>query len=594
MATLSNCDKAVAQSTVNLESGRAFLSNQLVALSKGKRLEQKMDVAASNFIKTVQALPLRSVEKESFFYELACLVRFNPIPLVTDVATLLSFVEYHRTKSNLLSEFHFELTTIGSDLDDIDFSYSFTKAIRSVYEKLEQKPVTTYEFNLLFRFSLSAKHSFKKTLFWLKYYMRFELDSWILMDVDFNLQQFDTLDYVLERNQSVKGNGLHLFIEIVKTVKVIYGHRFLFGKALVSFFRNAFPMIEQHLKGEFFETTNACRTKPFYLWLMHNRNFYRILLRDHTYIIEEGDLYDVDGLYDSEVYNAFLRLPFYKILKYLPNFLVGYFGVIPIETFLNLATGKNIRKISEDCVFTKKMAYVFHNLKFDEIRNHLAQNRINLYCSILALGGSEEIVDLLVPYFRFNLNYSETLEQLKPFVQKLIEWDILNNSTALEQNILLGYISHLIRDEPEFSIKGRTQTSFMRLAQAFYDENLVRQNLSGYSNLSWKGAKYDKWEDVINGDAFQIVQLTNSESLINESIQLNHCVRGYSHKCVQKRCSIWSLQIKHNRNSWKSLVTIEVNTANEIVQAKANFNSEPKAIYLNFIKAWAKQEKLTF
>jgi len=80
MTTLSYCDKAVAQSTVQSESGRAFLSNQLLALSKGKSLEKNMDAAASTYLKKALALPLEDSNKSSFYYELAILVRYTAIP----------------------------------------------------------------------------------------------------------------------------------------------------------------------------------------------------------------------------------------------------------------------------------------------------------------------------------------------------------------------------------------------------------------------------------------------------------------------------------------------------------------------------------
>ena len=159
---------------------------------------------------------------------------------------------------------------------------------------------------------------------------------------------------------------------------------------------------------------------------------------------------------------------------------------------------------------------------------------------------------------------------------------------------MLGYISHLLRDEPDFNIQGRTLASFTRLARAFNEQNIRRRSPWLNSKLTWKGAAYKKWEEERNGKAYQIIQLMTGQALIDESAQLNHCVRGYAQRCHKNWCSIWSLQIKLGETFWKSLVTIEINNSKQIVQAKSSCNRIPKGEHLDIIKAWTKREGLKF
>jgi len=47
-------------------------------------------------------------------------------------------------------------------------------------------------------------------------------------------------------------------------------------------------------------------------------------------------------------------------------------------------------------------------------------------------------------------------------------------------------------------------------------------------------------------------------------------------------------------NNWLSLVTIEVNANNSIVQAKGKYNKQPEAAQLEMIKEWANANQVTF
>jgi len=590
MATLSYRDKAVAQSTVKLESGRAFLSNQLIALSNGKRLAKNMDAKASNFIKTVQALPVKDFAKSSFYYELALLVQDTAIPVITDIETLRLLVNYHHSKVENQSDWHIKLQSLSHNFDDLKFGNSFSTQIRYIYNELAIKPSTPIEFDIFIRASLSRKHSFEHTSFWLKYYIRFGSYWDMLLIEDYGVRRLHTLGYVLERHLTIKEDQLICLCEFIAAINISHHHRYLLGKALLRFFKDAYPFLEQQLGKEYyasFENNNGINT--FCFWLFHNRNFHQ-LKEESGCLLLDSNFYKTDK---SEDYTTFLITPFYKIVKYLPNFLLGNLKLVDVSLLLYLAVGKNIRKHISGSFFTKKMAHIFHNLKNEDRILEENIERYYLYCLVKSLGGNQDFFEFLSQYITIDLNHGYRFQTTLPYIKKIVEWDIFNTLNRNECQLILGYISHLLQDEPDFNIQGRTLTSFTRLAYLFNEQNIRSRN-NWFNPIIWKGAAYEKWEEEIDGKVYQIIQLLTTQSLIDESAQLNHCVSGYAQQCHKNQCSIWSLQIQFRRKSWKSLVTIEINASKQIVQAKGNHNSIPKRIHLDIIKAWTKQEGLKF
>ena len=72
-------------------------------------------------------------------------------------------------------------------------------------------------------------------------------------------------------------------------------------------------------------------------------------------------------------------------------------------------------------------------------------------------------------------------------------------------------------------------------------------------------------------------------SLINESNQLNNCVKTYCRTYALGETNLYFMREKATKD--KSLVTVEV-CDNNIVQARANRNSAPSDEQLKFLELW--------
>lgn len=93
--------------------------------------------------------------------------------------------------------------------------------------------------------------------------------------------------------------------------------------------------------------------------------------------------------------------------------------------------------------------------------------------------------------------------------------------------------------------------------------------------------KINNYED----DTYKIFPASCVDDLIDESSQMNNCVRTYVGRIVSGESQIYFLREKKNLK--KSLVTIEVMDG-EVVQARAKNNSDPSAKLTQIINKWAK------
>jgi len=285
-----------------------------------------------------------------------------------------------------------------------------------------------------------------------------------------------------------------------------------------------------------------------------------------------------------------------NLIKFIPFKVRQNFRSYPLEIVVQLAAGDNIRRNYLNIPFTKKMAHLFSD--------HLDY----VYVWLKSLGADDHFYELMRSNFprgafpNRNENIILHFERYTMFIKKLIFWYNKFNAFGTMRagreihNVswLMGFVHHLIQDEPDFDLKGRTFASFVRLAEEYTEAQQIRQDLLYQRYQVWTGADYNKLEITIEEEEFKIVQLTTYSGLVEEGRVLSHCVGGYSGRCYLGDVSIWSLRRKVGNEEWKSEVTLEILKNRKIVQAKARFNSIPDDKYLNIIKDWAKREKLIF
>lgn len=146
---------------------------------------------------------------------------------------------------------------------------------------------------------------------------------------------------------------------------------------------------------------------------------------------------------------------------------------------------------------------------------------------------------------------------------------------------------------PEFSIKGRSLASMLRLVAQWH------QSLGVGSGGTWTWAR-SPYEPLVvrrGGDdedpvVWEFIELTSSKELAREGVAMQHCVSSYSEYCYRGWARIWSLRSRR-KGRVRSLLTIELNPrSGEIVQVRGLRNRSPRGELLVCVQAWANREGL--
>lgn len=238
-----------------------------------------------------------------------------------------------------------------------------------------------------------------------------------------------------------------------------------------------------------------------------------------------------------------------------------------------------------------------------------------VYVWALGLGTSLPLahaLDGFVPGDRFS--------SWAPIVQQLSRLQNVNWELQEGQEIL-GYVYHMLRDQPDFSINVRHQEAFISATRAYYDRIAVtRARIQQGREDTAEADRNDRrqqqvlaaqieqrrrmqleryyrqssWEPdslrCVNGKSQQLrfVELTNGWQLYLEGQAMGHCVADYTQSCLRGEFSIWSLRLSEGQGN-RSIVTIRVRKGPNprIMEARARFNRNPDLRYQGMINGWA-------
>jgi len=157
-------------------------------------------------------------------------------------------------------------------------------------------------------------------------------------------------------------------------------------------------------------------------------------------------------------------------------------------------------------------------------------------------------------------------------------------------------ITEIAPPQPDFSIKGRTMASMLRLMQQWH-RSLGRAFAGARS--SWARSPFRPWmvEEPARHESdlpkrWQIVELTNSAQLRQEGVALHHCVASYAHLCLRGNSSIWSLR-RWQGEKIRPVLTIEVDPKRRVViQARGKANRSVSGKPRRLLHEWATREAL--
>jgi hypothetical protein len=178
-----------------------------------------------------------------------------------------------------------------------------------------------------------------------------------------------------------------------------------------------------------------------------------------------------------------------------------------------------------------------------------------------------------------------SLEQVNPIV------DFIHaNKFAGDEVLTVGGLE--IRDAPwpDFSIKGRTLKSILRLVLAWHANLAINKNGAWFSwkNSNIQGYRFLEKRPEEEGDRdWTILELLDSCALQTEGRAMHHCVYSYADRCRRGETTIWSLRLRVKGHE-KRIMTIEVDPhRRSIIQARAKCNRRPGGRSAEIVRQWA-------
>jgi hypothetical protein len=271
------------------------------------------------------------------------------------------------------------------------------------------------------------------------------------------------------------------------------------------------------------------------------------------------------------------------------------------QWFIAHSAGASFRSLALPIRLTRKMEHIFL-----ASRDHFGIEYALRRAELLGLGADQRVTDAVLAtrsaldldngefwrtVWRFLIANSGSIDgaQVGPII------DFLH--AVRHQRLAVDTAEGIVMREPpqpEFSLKGRTARSVLRLMGDWHRElGLVTGGLrwerSGLRPMVVETLSEDPSAPPMS---WELTELTNSAQLRAEGIALQHCVASYSHNCWRGASTIWSLRRRRDANV-RSIVTVEVDSARRtIVQARGFRNRGASGKVLQLVQAWAARENL--
>lgn len=186
------------------------------------------------------------------------------------------------------------------------------------------------------------------------------------------------------------------------------------------------------------------------------------------------------------------------------------------------------------------------------------------------IGASERVAQLLVgngwTLYSFDDvgHWTEILDQLRQVTSWLVRHiDQLDDRRA---EVVLTWVRHRYSEAaaghaPPFSLRRRTVESVVAHAEA-YQEALVRAKELREA-LTWPGRGWD-WSESTPTSTWSLRELCSARELVDEGIEMQHCVALYAERCAVGSIAIFSLSRDGER-----VATVEIAPhVRRVVQAR--------------------------
>lgn len=254
---------------------------------------------------------------------------------------------------------------------------------------------------------------------------------------------------------------------------------------------------------------------------------------------------------------------------------------IEFEWFMDVLEGKNLI-YSKNLPFklTKKIAHEFSNLNFDKplrIKDGL------IFAALKHNQIDEEFSMAVLRKLKYLNNTDFWIETLSVLYKKGLHLNKLNEFVDF-----IVYKVFRCEEKVDFYAIG-----LKKLQKDVDDWHYRVFNSIPFKNeyTEFKKSSIEPFDYQFEDADYLIVQLLNTEELVEEGLQLEHCVATYNSLCVKNYLSIYSLRKKNEQDVFESLITIEVNNE-EITQLRGFKNRKCDAIEKLILKEWANKNQL--
>jgi hypothetical protein len=161
---------------------------------------------------------------------------------------------------------------------------------------------------------------------------------------------------------------------------------------------------------------------------------------------------------------------------------------------------------------------------------------------------------------------------------------------------LFDYIDHRRREDPLFTMKGRSPLVLLRAMREWHG-NLTKETAiagcifprSGFGRAEYTDVRREA-NGVVVKELWQIQEVLTAKALADEGRRMGHCVYSYAWRIEKGDTSIWSVQMEdgHGETGRWHMVTVEVrNDLRRVVQARGRFNRAMTPQEMRIVRRWA-------
>jgi len=309
----------------------------------------------------------------------------------------------------------------------------------------------------------------------------------------------------------------------------------------------------------------------------------------------------------TSAWPQFTSLAQHLFAKYpIPVFMTSaWFGLPPGEKLIQhewykkLGLGVSVRSLDIPLLLTKTMAHWFLQapdhysilaaLRWGQVRGLRGSEELAKVVAATRLSKISEQDDFWMTALRFFARHpTMELNQVGPIV------DFLYHQRFQVQEVFVrGVIVKQEPPQPDFSLKGRTLRSLLRLVEEWHKQ--LGKQTKGLT-LAWPRSRIGEFEYMEGSDhlgnlrRWTITELLNNVELLEEGRRMRHCVATYAETCAKRQSAIWSLKIESD-DGRKPVLTIEVDLPTKtICQIRGRCNRLPKDHEIAVIRRWMAQE----